>query len=54
MRRGDPLVQCFDTLSTWTAEEENIMRITIACGLPFGAIVLRPPAATAQFAEKRC
>jgi hypothetical protein len=30
------------------------MRIAIAGGLLLGAIVLLPPAATAQFAEKRC
>jgi len=29
------------------------MRITIGCGLLFGAIVLLPSAATAQFAEKK-
>jgi glc operon protein GlcG len=29
------------------------MRIAIACGLLFAAIVLLPPAATAQFAEKK-
>jgi glc operon protein GlcG len=34
-------------------KEEIIMRKTIACGLLFGAIVLLPPAATAQFAEKK-
>jgi hypothetical protein len=36
-----------------TAREEIIMRIAIALGLLFGAIVLLPAAATAQFAEKR-
>jgi hypothetical protein len=30
------------------------MRIGIACGLLLGAVVSLPPAATAQFAEKRC
>jgi hypothetical protein len=29
------------------------MRITLGCGLLFGAIVLLPSAATAQFAEKK-
>ena len=29
------------------------MRIAIACGLVFGAVALLPPAATAQFAEKK-
>jgi hypothetical protein len=29
------------------------MRITFRCGFLFGAIVLLPPAATAQFAEKK-
>ena len=36
-----------------TAKEEIIMRIAIALGLLFGAIMLLPPAATAQFAEKK-
>ena len=29
------------------------MRIAIACGLVFGAVASLPPAATAQFAEKK-
>ena len=29
------------------------MRIAFACGLVFGAVALLPPAATAQFAEKK-
>jgi glc operon protein GlcG len=36
-----------------TAKEEIIMRVAIALGLLFGAIVLLPAAATAQFAEKK-
>jgi glc operon protein GlcG len=53
MRRGDPLVQCFDAPSVLTAKGEIIMRIAIALGLLFGAVVLLPAAATAQFAEKK-
>jgi glc operon protein GlcG len=53
MTRGDPLAPRFDTLTVWTAEEKTIMRIAIGCGLLFGAIVLLPSAATAQFATKK-